>query len=173
MTLSHIHIQSSVFSLRRHTGKKHSSLGRGPGSGRSRFVRRQGRPLLTSAVAATDRLAVGHRGEGATQVPPGICFIYLFAFNLPSCCKERVMSAADPTATPPRPCNPVRFIKSSSYVARLLDLPGRRTKLTRPSETVHYRRTWSVTTRSSLKSEVSKTKTSIKVFSTLCDVTKR
>lgn len=55
-----------------------------PGSGRSRFVRCQGRPLLTSAVAATDRLAVGHRGDEATQVPPGICFIYLFIYLPPT-----------------------------------------------------------------------------------------
>lgn len=50
---------------------------------------------------------------------------FLFLKLLPSrlrCCQERVMSATDPTVTPPWPFHPCRFIKSSSFVARLLDL---------------------------------------------------
>lgn len=48
-------------------------------------------------------------------------FIYLLPTRLHRC-QERVMSGADPAVTPPWPLYPCRFIKSSSFVARLLDL---------------------------------------------------
>lgn len=41
-------------------------------------------PLHLTA-AASDRLAVGHRGEGATKVLLGNCSIYLFIYFQPTC----------------------------------------------------------------------------------------
>lgn len=77
------------------------------------LVCRQRRPPLTSALAATDRLAARRRGEGAIKCcREFVKLIYLFTSDPPSRYEERVMSAADLTVTPRHPSTPADSLRA-------------------------------------------------------------